>query len=160
MPLCRQLLLLLLLATLALLPAPTWAVDSDADSVADDADNCTAVANPTQLDADPVADLNGDGIVNVAPHLELGSFYYDQLVRFGFEDEAALVKRTFEEHGSAAAAAAIPARLVDELGFAGSAEACRDRILEQERQGIDIHGISLDTREPRAFAKAVDVLLR
>jgi hypothetical protein len=49
---------------------------------------------------------------------------------------------------------------VEELGFAGSAEACRDRILEQERQGIDIHGISLDTREPRAFAKTVDTLLR
>jgi alkanesulfonate monooxygenase SsuD/methylene tetrahydromethanopterin reductase-like flavin-dependent oxidoreductase (luciferase family) len=90
----------------------------------------------------------------------MGSFYYDQLVRFGFEDEASLVKRTFQEHGSAAAAAAIPTRLVEELGFAGSAEACRDRILEQERQGIDIHGISLDTREPRAFAKAVDTLLR
>jgi alkanesulfonate monooxygenase SsuD/methylene tetrahydromethanopterin reductase-like flavin-dependent oxidoreductase (luciferase family) len=90
----------------------------------------------------------------------MGSFYYDQLVRFGFEEDAALVKRTFEERGSAAAAEAIPTRLVEELGFAGSAEACRDRILEQERQGIDIHGISLDTREPRAFAKAVDTLLR
>jgi alkanesulfonate monooxygenase SsuD/methylene tetrahydromethanopterin reductase-like flavin-dependent oxidoreductase (luciferase family) len=90
----------------------------------------------------------------------MGTFYYNQLVRFGFEEDAALVKRTFEEQGSAAAAAAIPLRLVSELGFAGSAEACRDRILEQEKQGVDIHGITIDAREPREFARTVATLLR
>jgi len=90
----------------------------------------------------------------------MGTFYYNQLVRFGFEEDAALVKRTFEEKGSAAAVAAIPERLVNELGFAGSAEACRDRILEQEKQGIDIHGISIEARDAHAFERAVDVLLR
>lgn len=48
-------------------------VDVDGDGVADDVDNCTEVANPDQRDTDGDlfgnacdADLNGDGVINVA----------------------------------------------------------------------------------------------
>jgi alkanesulfonate monooxygenase SsuD/methylene tetrahydromethanopterin reductase-like flavin-dependent oxidoreductase (luciferase family) len=90
----------------------------------------------------------------------MGTFYYRQLARFGYEAEAAHVKKTFDEQGAAAAAAAIPRPLLDDLGFAGSAEACRDKLLELEEAGADVLSISVDAREPKAFARAVETLLR
>jgi F420-dependent oxidoreductase-like protein len=90
----------------------------------------------------------------------MGTFYYEQLARYGYEAEAALVKRTFEEHGSKAAAAAIPQKLVDDLGFAGSSEACRDKLVELEEAGVDVPSITIETRDPAKFRKAVETLLR
>lgn len=90
----------------------------------------------------------------------MGTFYYQQLVRYGYEAEAALVKKTFEEHGSQAAAAAIPQHLVDDLGFAGPAEACREKLIELEEAGVDVPSITIETRDPAKFRKAVEALLR
>jgi alkanesulfonate monooxygenase SsuD/methylene tetrahydromethanopterin reductase-like flavin-dependent oxidoreductase (luciferase family) len=90
----------------------------------------------------------------------MGTFYYNQLVRLGFGDEAALVKRTFDEHGSAAAAPAIPADLQNELGAAGDVETCLRRIQQEEAAGVDIHSVNIDTRDPVEFGRAVEGLLR
>jgi alkanesulfonate monooxygenase SsuD/methylene tetrahydromethanopterin reductase-like flavin-dependent oxidoreductase (luciferase family) len=90
----------------------------------------------------------------------MGSFYYRQLVRFGYEAEAALVKRAFDEHGAAAAAAAIPRPLLDDLGCAGPAEACRDKLAELEEAGVDVLPITVEARDPKGFARTVETLLR
>ncbi|MFN0096405.1 MAG: LLM class flavin-dependent oxidoreductase [Dehalococcoidia bacterium] len=90
----------------------------------------------------------------------MGTFYYNQLVRFGYGEEAAMVKRVFDEQGSAAAAAAIPGEMLDDMGFAGDAEACRRYLMENEALGVDVHSISIDTKDPVAFGRAVETLLR
>ena len=90
----------------------------------------------------------------------MGSFYYNQLVRFGYGEEAAMIKRVFDEQGSAAAAAAIPDEMLDDMGFAGNAEACRSYLIENERLGADVHSINIDTRDPVKFGRAVETLLR
>jgi len=90
----------------------------------------------------------------------MGSFYYDQLVRLGCAAEARAVKQAFDERGHAAGMAAVSAPLLDDLGFTGPVEACRDRLLELEELGVDLHSITVDTRDPRQFARTVEALLR
>lgn len=90
----------------------------------------------------------------------MGTFYYNQLARLGFGDDAAAVKRAFDEQGSAAGAAAISRELLDELGFAGDAWSCLRRIQEQEAAGVDVHSVSIDETDPVKFGKSVEVLLR
>ncbi len=90
----------------------------------------------------------------------MGSFYFDQLVRFGYGEEAAAVKRAFDEHGSAAGMAAVPGHLLDDLGFAGSAARCRERLIELEELGVDLHSIRVDARDTVSFGRAIETLLR
>lgn len=90
----------------------------------------------------------------------MGTFYARQLERFGFADDVAIVKQAFAERGAAAAAAAIPQRLVDELGFAGSAEACREHVARLEEAGVDVVSISVDAPDRAAFSRALETLLR
>ncbi|MCE7927581.1 MAG: LLM class flavin-dependent oxidoreductase [Chloroflexi bacterium CFX7] len=90
----------------------------------------------------------------------MGTFYYNQLARFGFGDEAAAVKMAFDQQGSAAGAAALSPELLDQLGFAGNAQACLRRIQEEEAAGVNIHSITIDTRDPVEFGRAVETLLR
>ena len=90
----------------------------------------------------------------------MGTFYYNQLARFGYNEEVAMIKRTFDEQGSAAAAAAIPSEMLDDLGFAGGAESCRQHLIVNEALGADIHSITIDTKDPVIFGRAVETLLR
>lgn len=90
----------------------------------------------------------------------MGDFYYRQLARFGYADEVAHIRKVFNEQGSAAGAAAIPAQLLDDMGFAGDAESARQHLIENEAMGCDIHSITIDTKDPVAFGRAVETLLR
>lgn len=90
----------------------------------------------------------------------MGDFYYRQLSRFGYADEVAMVRKVFNEQGSAAGAAALPPHLLDDLGFAGSAEECLARLREEEALGVDVHSVTLDTRDPVQFGRWVETLLR
>lgn len=90
----------------------------------------------------------------------MGTFYYNQLSRYGYADEAAAIKKAFDDHGSAAGAAAIPAELLDDLGFSGNADECLSRIREDEALGVDVHNVSIDATDPVAFGRAVETLLR
>ncbi len=90
----------------------------------------------------------------------MGTFYYNQLSRYGYADEAARIKKAFDDHGSAAGAAAIPSELLDDLGFSGNADECLSRIRDDEALGVDVHNVSIDTTDPVAFGRAVETLLR
>ena len=90
----------------------------------------------------------------------MGTFYYDQLVRFGYNEEVSMIKRIFDEQGSAAGAAAIPSEMLDDLGFTGDAESCRRHLIENETLGADVHSITLDTKDPVEFGRMVETLLR
>lgn len=90
----------------------------------------------------------------------MGDFYYRQLARFGYADEVAMIRKVFNEQGSAAGAAAIPAQMLDDLGYTGNADSCRAYLEENERLGVDIHSVTIDTRDPIEFGRAVERLLR
>ena len=90
----------------------------------------------------------------------MGTFYYNQLSRFGYADEVAMIKKVFDDKGSAAGAAAIPASMLDDLGFTGNADECLSRLREYEALGVDVHSISVDTKDPVRFGRMVETLLR
>lgn len=90
----------------------------------------------------------------------MGTFYYNQLSRLGFGDDVAAVKHAFDEHGSAAGAAALSPELLNELGAAGDIDTCLRRIQEEEAAGISMHSVTVDTRDPVEFGRAIEGLLR
>ena len=70
------------------------------------------------------------------------------------------MKRAFDEGGSAAGAAALTPDLLNELGTAGDVETCLRRIQQEEAAGVNLHSVNIDTRDPIAFGRAVEGLLR
>ncbi|MBI5949614.1 MAG: LLM class flavin-dependent oxidoreductase [Chloroflexi bacterium] len=90
----------------------------------------------------------------------MGTFYYNQLSRFGYADEVAMIKKVFDEKGSAAGAAAIPPGMLDDLGFAGNADECLSRLRDYEALGVDVHSITVDAKDPVRFGRMVETLLR
>lgn len=90
----------------------------------------------------------------------MGDFYFRQLSRFGYSDEVAYIRKVFNEQGSQAGAAAIPAHMLDDLGFAGNADECLAQLREYEDMGVDVHSITLDTKDPVQFGRWAETLLR
>lgn len=131
-----------------------WAAEAGRDPAAIEvkAGGVTVSENPAARDA-------GRGFLSFYI-ARMGDFYYRQLSRFGYADEAAHVRKVFNEQGSAAGAAAIPRHLLDDLGFAGSAEECLDQLRQYEQLGVDVHNVTLDTRDPVQFGRWVETLLR
>ena len=74
----------------------------------------------------------------------MGNFYYDQFVRLGYQAAADAVRAAYAEGGSEEAAySALPQAVVDQLGFAGSVEACRDALDEAAAAGFTLLSISV-----------------
>jgi alkanesulfonate monooxygenase SsuD/methylene tetrahydromethanopterin reductase-like flavin-dependent oxidoreductase (luciferase family) len=131
-----------------------WAADAGRDPAALEvkAGGVTVSDNPAARDA-------GRGFL--AFYIaRMGDFYFRQLSRFGYSDEVAHIRRVFNEQGSQAGAAAIPAHMLDDLGFAGNADQCLAQLREYEDMGVDVHSVTLDTKDPVQFGRWVETLLR
>jgi alkanesulfonate monooxygenase SsuD/methylene tetrahydromethanopterin reductase-like flavin-dependent oxidoreductase (luciferase family) len=90
----------------------------------------------------------------------MGVFYYQHVSRLGYADEAAAIKRAWEEGGSSAGAAAVPEHLQQQRGFVtDSVDAARERIAEQEAAGITLHQVSVDAESPAEKAKVYERLV-
>jgi F420-dependent oxidoreductase-like protein len=88
----------------------------------------------------------------------MGTFYAEQLTRHGYGEAVQAVKKAWEG-GSRAAAAAVPADLIEATGYAGSVEACLDRLQAQEESGVDIHHVHVDAQDNRAYEQALAMLV-
>jgi alkanesulfonate monooxygenase SsuD/methylene tetrahydromethanopterin reductase-like flavin-dependent oxidoreductase (luciferase family) len=90
----------------------------------------------------------------------MGEFYYQLFVRMGYEAEANAVRAAYARGGTEAANAALSDALVNELGFAGSVDACRDALAEAEEAGFSVLSVSVAERDPQKraaiFRKLVD----
>jgi F420-dependent oxidoreductase-like protein len=90
----------------------------------------------------------------------MGVFYYEHVSRLGYADEAAAIKRAWDEGGSQAGAAAVPEHLQQQMGFVtDSVEAARERLAEQEAAGINLHAVSVDADTPQERAKIYEQLV-
>jgi F420-dependent oxidoreductase-like protein len=84
---------------------------------------------------------------------QMGDFYREQLSRLGYEAEVQEIRRAWTDGGRATGTAAVPDDLVDNLFFAGSVEACRERLAILEAAGVDMISVHVDSPEPRETMK-------
>jgi alkanesulfonate monooxygenase SsuD/methylene tetrahydromethanopterin reductase-like flavin-dependent oxidoreductase (luciferase family) len=89
----------------------------------------------------------------------MGSFYSEQLTRFGFGDEVRAIRQAWDSGGSKAGTAAVSEKMLTQLGYAGEVKGARERILENEQAGADLHAVEIDATDPAEFAKTVETLL-
>ena len=77
----------------------------------------------------------------------MGNFYYEHFVRMGYKAEADAVRAAWASGGSEAGAAALPDRLVDQLGFAGPLEACCDALDQAAAAGFTLLSTTVVERD-------------
>jgi alkanesulfonate monooxygenase SsuD/methylene tetrahydromethanopterin reductase-like flavin-dependent oxidoreductase (luciferase family) len=89
----------------------------------------------------------------------MGTFYSEQLTRFGFGDDVQKVKQAWDAGGSKAGTAALSPKLLAELGYIGGIEGAVERLKAQDEAGVDLHPIDIDASTPAEFEKTVARLL-
>jgi len=89
----------------------------------------------------------------------MGTFYSEQLTRFGFGDEVQRVKQAWDAGGSKAGTAALSPRMLDELGYIGGVEGAVERLKAQDESGVDLHPVDIHASTPAEFEKIVARLL-
>ena len=89
----------------------------------------------------------------------MGSFYSEQLARFGFGDDVAKIKDAWTAGGSKAGIAAASEALLNELGYIGGVEGAIERLKAQNEAGVDVHQVEIDSTNPAEFEKIVAKLL-
>jgi len=89
----------------------------------------------------------------------MGTFYSEQLTRFGFGDEVRKIKEAWDTGGSKAGTEAVPPKMLTQLGYVGDASGARDRIIEHEKAGAELHQVEIDAKDPGEFEKVVHTLL-
>ena len=68
----------------------------------------------------------------------MGTFYSEQLTRFGFGDEVRTIKQAWDSGGSKAGTEAVSPKMLSQLGYAGDVQGARERIIEHEKAGADL----------------------
>ncbi|MGH7934801.1 MAG: LLM class flavin-dependent oxidoreductase [Candidatus Binataceae bacterium] len=90
----------------------------------------------------------------------MGTFYAEQLTRFGFGDEVNRIKEAWSSGGSQAATAAVAPRMLDEMGYIGDVNGAVQRLKAQEEAGTDLHPVEVDIGgDLRAFERTLSVLI-
>jgi alkanesulfonate monooxygenase SsuD/methylene tetrahydromethanopterin reductase-like flavin-dependent oxidoreductase (luciferase family) len=120
--------------------------------------------------------VKAPGMVNVTANVEraaaghaanvafyaarMGTFYSEQLTRFGFGDEVRKIKQAWDEGGSKAGTAALTPKMLSELGYIGGVEGAIERLKLQEEAGVDLHPVEIDAGgSPAEFEKTVAKLI-
>jgi F420-dependent oxidoreductase-like protein len=127
--------------------------------------DCTVcVVQPVVVTADSKA-----GRDSVRPHLALyiggmGSRrrnYYNELwQRYGFVEEAERIQDLYLDRRKEEAIAVVSDEMVDLVTIVGTAEECRERLAELERQGVDevSLGVSVPGNDPAETLAALEAL--
>ncbi|HKN01750.1 MAG TPA: LLM class flavin-dependent oxidoreductase [Candidatus Binataceae bacterium] len=114
--------------------------------------NVTVTNNPERARAGHAA--------NVAFYAaRMGTFYSEQLTRYGFGGDVAKVKEAWDAGGAKAGTAAVPEKLLTELGYIGGIEGAIERLKAQDEAGVNLHPVDVDASSPAEFEKIVARLL-
>ena len=88
----------------------------------------------------------------------MGEFYYRQLSRQGYEDEANAARLAWKDGGGGAAAQSIPGEMLEQFGFVGTTEECVERLEQEAEAGALLHSVNVMERDPDEFAKIIETL--
>jgi alkanesulfonate monooxygenase SsuD/methylene tetrahydromethanopterin reductase-like flavin-dependent oxidoreductase (luciferase family) len=89
----------------------------------------------------------------------MGTFYSEQLARYGFGAEVAKIKEAWDAGGSKAGIAAASNKLLNELGYIGGIEGAIERLKAQDEAGVDVHQVEIDASSPAEYERIVSRLL-
>jgi len=91
----------------------------------------------------------------------MGTFYSEQLTRYGFGDEVAKIKQAWDARDAKGATAAVSPRMLNEMCYVtepGDLSGARERLVAQEAAGATMHRVEIVEREPAAFGRIVEGL--
>ena len=89
----------------------------------------------------------------------MGTFYSEQLARYGFGADVAKIKEAWDAGGSKAGITAASQKLLDELGYVGGIEGAIERLKAQDEAGVDVHQVEIDATSPVEYERIVAKLL-
>ncbi len=78
----------------------------------------------------------------------MGTYYHDMFCRFGFRENADLVRDLYNSGDRKQAAAAVSDELVDAIAICGPAEHCREKLEEWKASGMGLGLVSLPQGAP------------
>ena len=93
----------------------------------------------------------------------MGTFYSEQLTRYGFGDEVIKIKQAWDARDAKGATAAVSPRMLNEMCYVtepGDLSGARERLLAQEAAGATLHRVEIVERDPAAFTRIVEELSR
>ena len=89
----------------------------------------------------------------------MGTFYGAQLERFGHGDAVAAVRKAWNEQGSEAGIDAVPDSLLDQTTTVGSVAECAARLDHEAKAGIDLHNVTVQTRDEAQLERTLGELV-
>jgi len=90
----------------------------------------------------------------------MGTFYAEQLTRFGFGAEVAAIKEAWASGGAKAGTEAVAPRLLNEIGYIGNLNGAVERLKAQEAAGADLHPVEVDAGgDLGKFARTLEALI-
>jgi len=91
----------------------------------------------------------------------MGTFYSEQLTRYGFGDEVTKIKQAWDARDAKGATAAVSPRMLNEMCYVtepGDLSGARERLVAQEAAGATMHRVEIVERDPAAFGRIVEGL--
>lgn len=91
----------------------------------------------------------------------MGTFYYEMLIRNGFEAEVAACRAAWAERDQGKAIAAISDRMLDETAIVGTLDECAEKLAQRYAAGVTMPIINLPVGEtPEDTGRMLERLLR
>src|SRR5229473_4185858 len=88
----------------------------------------------------------------------MGTFYGEQLTRFGFADDVRRIHEAWAAGGSKAGTEAVSRRLLDEMGYAGDIAGARERLAAEAEAGADLHRVEVDAPDLGGYERTLAAL--
>jgi F420-dependent oxidoreductase-like protein len=89
----------------------------------------------------------------------MGTYYYEMLIRNGFEEEVAKIRAGWEQRDPKAAAAGVSDRMLDQTAIVGPLERCKEELDERRTLGIDLPLIGMPGRDAAEMGRILEKLL-
>jgi alkanesulfonate monooxygenase SsuD/methylene tetrahydromethanopterin reductase-like flavin-dependent oxidoreductase (luciferase family) len=90
----------------------------------------------------------------------MGTFYAEQLTRFGYGEEVKRINEAWAAGGAKAGTEAVAPRMLDDMAYVGDVNGAVDRLKAQEEAGVDIHPVEVEAGSaPAAFERTLAALI-
>ena len=90
----------------------------------------------------------------------MGTYYYEMLIRNGFEDEVNKIRAGWEARDPKAAAAGVSDRMLEQTAVVGPLEKCKEDLDERRALGVDLPLIGMPGRDAAEMGRILEVLMK